>query len=678
MTQRAHFVGFMGFGMEAPPYESQPLPQSTSGEEEPTALPRQGGCRRAAATGAALAAGMLMVGTVLLFAAAAVHYGRSHLRMFLRDGPEAENLRHRIAAVEVALKVPIAEERIMEQPVFSAPWSQSDQSAAHMVEWGLRLQDVRDEGEPKVTQKFLLLKHVDGKVTLKDQQNDFHVDALEDRISMVGSILVNGELAPRQIEDSAKFELLYNFDSTISLRHFNGYCITGDDAGNLRLDDCDANDGAGSSFSPVISASEGAVTFKSVHGRYLTVVERWVQDYKTMVVLVDKDTEQNVAGCSKFIKVAQPDGTVSFKTSHASYLAIVDGKLSANSVVAGPAAYFNETRNMDGTVSMKPISGSTYLQEQSGGALAATAESTDLVDSAFAMVESPDGTVSLKMGSKLLCAAERTITVLTCETRKASAAETWPMQGVSTTLMIKNVCFGRKWYGFKTKVDAYKEAVEELAVQGQAGQIVILVDNSDMAFGGCSYEELIFRYDRILNVTGASIVAGADNSVWPREDWPYSTLEDGRKRTMQAFGMRRDKYCDHTSCPKFEYKYANSGFLMGPPEDMQTILGCMLEKGQGHYGATGYDDQAGLQRCMFGDYKNMVALDYSGTLSMQLIRFNEFVLYEGGGKVYNRAAGGMSQCFVHGNGDTFSEWWPRLFPGSEKTEDYGKNFAIRL
>ncbi|CAK0863021.1 unnamed protein product [Prorocentrum cordatum] len=39
------------------------------------------------------------------------------------------------------------------------------------------------------------------------------------------------------------------------------------------------------------------------------------------------------------------------------------------------------------------------------------------------------------------------------------------------------------------------------------------------------------------------------------------------------------------------------------------------------------------------------------------------------GKVHNRVAGGVVQCFVHGNGDTMKTWWPKLFPGMNKTED---------
>eukprot|EP00959_Pyramimonas_sp_CCMP1952_P197073 4121114-Pyramimonas_sp.AAC.1 len=66
----------------------------------------------------------------------------------------------------------------------------------------------------------------------------------------------------------------------------------------------------------------------------------------------------------------------------------------------------------------------------------------------------------------------------------------------------------------------------------------------------------------------------------------------------------------------------------------------MLDKGQGHFGGDPgyeYDDQHGLQACMFeGGYHEIVALDYSGTLTMELIRVEDSALYQDSGRVYNR------------------------------------------
>merc|ERR1740138_1344842 len=238
-------------------------------------------------------------------------------------------------------------------------------------------------------------------------------------------------------------------------------------------------------------------------------------------------------------------------------------------------------------------------------------------------------------------------------------------------MTIQNVCFNKTWYGFKTKVYAYLSHVREMAREGQPEQLVVLVDNSDMAFGGCTYEDLLHRYDKIASLVKVPVIAGADNKLFPTTDWPYHTLDARRKKIMKAFDMAGDKFCDYADCDQYSYKFANSGFLMGPPKDLQELLSCMLENGWGDFGKTGYDDQQGLHACMFND-PDLVALDYTGTLSQQLIFFDDEVLYKSEGKVHNRVAGGVVQCFVHGNGDTMKTWWPKLFPGTNMTEDYGK------
>merc|ERR1711920_756556 len=100
----------------------------------------------------------------------------------------------------------------------------------------------------------------------------------------------------------------------------------------------------------------------------------------------------------------------------------------------------------------------------------------------------------------------------------------------------------------------------------------------------------------------------------------------------------------------------------------------MLGNGFGDFNELGFSDQQGLHVCMF-DNPKLVSLDYSSTLSMQLNYFTDGVLYERDGQVYNGAPGGVSQCFVHGDGDTLKSWWPKLFPTLNKTQDWGKNFT---
>jgi hypothetical protein len=598
--------------------------------------------------------------------------------------------------------------RRMERPpadLQGSPDADAFEFEPHPVEWAVT---VRKEAiEILESQKFRLLKHLDGRITLRDQHG-FHLDVADNRIKMKGGVTTHGVLLSTPIKETGKFAFQYNFDNTISLRLSNYTCLTSTAEG-LFLLDCDANDGAGSTFTPTVLESEGVVAFKTTAGKYLTVYETWVQNYKTSLVMVNETVAQkSPSQCANFRRsAAGPDhGLVALKTRWGSYLTAAGGEaLNVDAAEVGPEQMFTEIKNDDGSVSLSAptvADGATgpgvapsprrlrgdnsprllgLLEDQSDGTVRASGHNAGSADSLVLQVNS-DGTVSLTKNGSYMCAAERSVTVATCETRKTEGGGSrWPMQGVDKTMTIQNVCAHEEWYGFKTKVDAYQKFVGELADSGEPDQMVVLVDNSDMAFGGCSYDELLHRYDIIRDLTGATVIAGADNAPFPTSDWPYDSLQDRRNAIMKAFGMSLDQYCDVTDCLQYAYKYANSGFLMGPPRVLYNLLGCMLDKGFGHFwsGATSYeyDDQQGLQACMFGEYQDVVALDYSGTLTMELIRMDNSTLYKKpDGKVYNSVARGMPQCFVHGNGDTLKSWWPRLFPGMHKTEDYGKDFAV--
>jgi len=598
----------------------------------------------------------------------------------------ADALKHRIAAVVVD----VARARRMEMPG-AASLGEGDADAAsevqpHPVLWQV---GVRQE-EPYIieSQKFRLMKHSDGRITLRDRYG-LHLDVEEhtNRPKMKGGVTTQGVLVATPIGDRGKFTFVYNFDSTVSLRQSKNSCLSSTSTG-LAMQACDAEGGRESAFTPTVLEAEGVVAFKSKGGKYLTVQEAWVRDYKTSAVMVDKKVaEKSPYKCARFHRKEEKDGRISLKTLRGSYLTAAEaGALNADAVEVGPEQMFTEIKNADGGVSLtapgvsripSADSSQRLLEERANGTVKAAGRGRGSNDG-IVLEHNSDGTVSLTRNGRYVCVAERPVTVATCETRGHGANEdSWRMQGVNKTMKIHNACAGKQWYGFKTKVDAYQEFAGELAVsKTDSDQILILVDNSDMAFGGCSYDELLYRYDLIKRLTNATVIAGADNAPYPTSDWPYGSLQDRRQVIMQAFGMKTDQFCDVTDCPHYEYKYANSGFLMGPPSVLYKLLGCMRAGGYGNFGSTGFDDQQGLQVCMFGDYENVVALDYSGTLSQQLIRMRDTTLYEGSGKVYNRVARGMSQCFVHGNGDTLKHWWPRLFPGESDREDFGKNFMV--
>jgi len=601
-----------------------------------------------------------------------------------------------------AVVVDVARARRMEMPGLDKHWggrpglgqggSDAGEFELHPVEWYI---DLRSEASILESQKFRLLKHSDGRITLRDRYG-LHLDMADNRSRMKGGVTSKGVLVATPVGETGKFTFLYNFDSTVSLRQANNSCLASTADGLLLLD-CDSDGGAVATFTPTVLELEGVVAFKSRAGNFITVEEEWVHDYKTSLRMVPKGVAQKSPyQCAKFHRHEEKDGLISLKTRRASYLtAAPGGALHADAAEVGPEQMFAEIGNDDGSVSLSApafVRGSAdlgvapsqrmlradgsprvlaLLEEQTDGTVMATGHDAGSADG-LVLQENSDGTVSLTRNESFLCAAERAVTVATCETRGHGANDNaWPMQGVNQTIRIQNACVNQEWYGFKTKVDSYLRFAEKLANSSNTSDnILILVDNSDMAFGGCSYEELLHRYDLITRLANATVVAGADNSLFPEWDWPYDSLQGRRQVIMQAFGMTTDQFCDVSDCPERPYRYANSGFLMGPPRVLAELLGCMREKGWGNFGKFKFDDQHGLQACMFGDYKNVVALDYSGTLTMELLRMKSTTLYEGNGKVYNRVARGMTQCFVHGNGDTMSSWWPSLFPGMTQKESY--------
>jgi len=622
------------------------------GENEPgvgAGWVRPGRCGHA--PGAALAAALLAAGAIAVIA----RLGQAGPRSSVRGPSGPRKLEDKVDAVTT--DAPEADHRRMEHPLPS-----SKAPLPHLVEWRVTAQ--RAEGEqPLESQKFRLLKHTDGRISMK-HAGDFHVDVANGTARAIAAVAGDGKLLRLPIRETGKFSLLYNFDDTVSLQHLDGHCLAANSDGGLSLASCDAKETPGAIFTPIIVLDEGTVAFKSAHGRYITVIESWVQDYRMSMVMVNKTVaEESPSQCAKFYKELRPNGLVALQTGRATFLSLLpSGSLVAGAAEGGDGQLFSEKTDEDGRVSVEPATGPGYVEVGDGGT------------SSIEMKSNADGSVSLTSGDDFLCSAERRVTVLTCETRKSNV-ESWPMQGVGATMTIHNVCFNKTWYGFKTKVDAYHERVMELTAGGQPEQLVVLVDNSDMAFGGCTYDDLLDRYDKISSLVNVPVIAGADNKLFPTTDWPYHTFEERRGRIMRAFGMTAGKFCKYTECPKYSYRFANSGFLAGPPKDLQHLLRCMLKNGWGDFGKTGYDDQQGLHACMFSN-PDLVALDYTGTLSQQLIFFDDEVLYRSEGKVHNRVAGGVVQCFVHGNGDTMKTWWPKLFPGMNKTEDYGKAFKV--
>jgi hypothetical protein len=406
---------------------------------------------------------------------------------------------------------------------------------------------------------------------------------------------------------------------------------------------------------------------KSRSGFYLSTKKVWVQDYQVDLVAVDDSSSDQAVDCTRFWAMEPVQGKISLRTLRASFISLGPmGRFTASST----EEIFEKVDHSDGLISLKTSDGHYWSSLPRGHII--TAQTAQLWEK-FRLVHHEDGSVSLRnFNDSPLCAVERTISLFTCETRNDN--EAYFMQGSHPSVTVTNLGYMQQWYGYKTKVDLYYQYVKERAEANVPGELIILADNGDMAFGGCSYEDLLTKYDEIVRASDfAQVVAGADNKLFPPGDWNYTVFDSRRHKVMEAFGLNMSSYCAISDCSTFDYKYANSGFLMGPPKELSWLLACMLEHGNVEDTDTGFDDQQGLHACMFA-HPSLVTLDYAGTLTLELIYFKKLALSSSGGRVFNEVVDHSPQCFVHGNGDTLGDLWDDLFDGFTETENWGEDF----
>jgi hypothetical protein len=246
---------------------------------------------------------------------------------------------------------------------------------------------------------------------------------------------------------------------------------------------------------------------------------------------------------------------------------------------------------------------------------------------------------------------------MTCNTQSGDQA--WQLHGVGGR-MIGNTCVGVEWHGFRTKVEEYLKLATRLVEEGSQ-ELLIVCDGTDMFFGGCSDEDMYLRYDKVSLATGAPVIAGAENFQYPQAVFPYETMDSRRQDVMSLFDMGPGSY----DMDGHNYRHANSGWMIGPPDKLKEVLECMLEMGNGNFAGTpnkgdpSYDDQHGLHACMFA-HPDLIALDYSGLLVTNMAGFpwngDNTILRKVDGVVKNAAGPEwLTQCFIHLNGGSW-DW----------------------
>jgi len=270
--------------------------------------------------------------------------------------------------------------------------------------------------------------------------------------------------------------------------------------------------------------------------------------------------------------------------------------------------------------------------------------------------------------------SSRTAT-LAVETRGQS--QFIPMQGVPGR-SFENVGLDVKWEGFKTKTERYLKVIKDQVARAPK-ELMILMD-SDVANGGCPEAQLLERYHKIVAQSeGAAVVVAADSNQYPPikdglDKFRTPRFQKRRRAIMSAFGLPLDAmthFCARNwegAIPiAVDYAFVNSGFLMGPANELAFVLDCMMAEGwdkeclkkpscnipllarrqvAGNGTQCCFDDQRALSLCAL-KYPNRISIDYAGALMMTTYgMYNMFQVERRG--IHNKVLG-STQCFVHAN-----------------------------
>jgi len=244
--------------------------------------------------------------------------------------------------------------------------------------------------------------------------------------------------------------------------------------------------------------------------------------------------------------------------------------------------------------------------------------------------------------------------VVTVETRNDNVS--FPVPGILGAQFL-NLGAGHEWRGFLTKVRLYHDHAARVAAANPE-QVLIYADGGDVAYGGCSHEELLARYRHLAKASGgAEVICGADSAIWPKhtswhpkgpeikDPWRYQHFKKRMVSVLEGLGIIGLK--DNPYMPymwRGPPRYVNSGFVMGPARALLRVLDCMLQfGGEGH----AFDDQLALAECMFR-FPRDIAIDYGGSLVLTLQGFNEDVAFGHQGAIVNRVTCSR-QCFIHFN-----------------------------
>jgi hypothetical protein len=219
-----------------------------------------------------------------------------------------------------------------------------------------------------------------------------------------------------------------------------------------------------------------------------------------------------------------------------------------------------------------------------------------------------------------------------------------------------NLGTGRLWTGnYQEKISFLKSY---LAKSENQEKVVIFTDGEDVILGGCDKTELLQKYNKIVQKSGAPIVFGAElwcfeppngkcpepeRAAWAQKEYGHKEL-DQKLFSWQDQKSAADKATSYTNL--------NSGFFMGPAKDLLKMMEYSTD-GKNWYNNHRNTDYYGDQR-MYSQYwfenQDKVTLDYGQELVLVANGFKQGSLgVNGEGQVINNMFN-RKQCVVHGNG----------------------------
>lgn len=273
---------------------------------------------------------------------------------------------------------------------------------------------------------------------------------------------------------------------------------------------------------------------------------------------------------------------------------------------------------------------------------------------------------SSSFAGRLVMARLGEVVVVAVDTGPAGASP------LARTCDVEVLGAGRNWTGLQMKSQLLAEFVGATA-EREPEQVVVLVDGSDVLFGGCSGDELLRHFQSTVDATGAKVVLGAELGAYPDEQLQSldgnRTFQDKMRAVLSAHHLPDRPYTAYTGCkmPREpgnwgqcseppRYQFVNSGFYMGRARDLVPVLEAIR-------GGRDENDQVNAVSHQLQN-PDTVVLDYSGALVLNLHEFKDVdsllkverrVGTREGMAVRNAVTGNL-QCFVHGNG-----WGKRAF-----------------